>query len=68
MQEDPVCGKWVDPRRAPTVRVYRAMTYYFCSTRCEEVFSDEPGRFAEKPMAKLAREWGWPRKVSDTWR
>lgn len=68
IQKDPVCGRRVDPRRAPAVRVYRPRAYYFCSPTCEQAFLDEPDRFAERPVARVGREWEWPRKVSDTWR
>jgi P-type Cu+ transporter len=47
--KDPVCGMMVAPDKA-AAKVERAgQTYYFCSKRCAERFSSEPGKFLAVP-------------------
>ncbi len=47
--KDPVCGMTVDPEKAAAKREHGGKTYYFCSVRCAERFSNEPGKFLAAP-------------------
>ncbi len=42
---DPVCGMSVDPATARYRSEHAGKTYFFCSARCLERFTAEPGRF-----------------------
>ena len=41
MVRDPVCGTFVLPSRATSMRD-RSGTHYFCSDRCRETYKDAP--------------------------
>jgi Cu+-exporting ATPase len=43
--KDPVCGMTVVPEKAAGKVDHAGKTYYFCSKRCAERFSDEPEKF-----------------------
>jgi Cu+-exporting ATPase len=43
--KDPVCGMTVDPGKAAGRAEHGGETFYFCSGRCAERFSKEPGKF-----------------------
>jgi P-type Cu+ transporter len=42
---DPVCRMWIDPARAAASEQHDCDTYYFCSTKCHNVFLNEPERY-----------------------
>jgi P-type Cu+ transporter len=41
--KDPVCGMTVDPHTAKHRRAHNGRHYYFCSAKCREKFSANPG-------------------------
>src|SRR5947207_13933528 len=43
--KDPVCGMTVASEKAAGKVEHGGKTYYFCSKRCSERFSDEPDKF-----------------------
>lgn len=43
--KDPVCGMSVDPAKAAGKGEHNGKTYYFCSKRCAELFSQDPQKF-----------------------
>src|SRR6266481_1865222 len=44
--QDPVCGMYVDPRKARGGSAdYKGKSYYFCGARCRERFTAEPEQF-----------------------
>ncbi len=43
--KDPVCGMTVVPEKAAGKVEHAGKTYYFCSKRCAERFSEEPEKF-----------------------
>ena len=45
MVKDPVCGMQVDERQATGQSDYLGQTYYFCSTRCQQQFDQDPARY-----------------------
>lgn len=45
--KDPVCGMLVDPKTAEHHAEYRAKTYFFCSTECQDTFTAKPSLYAE---------------------
>jgi len=45
---DPVCGMRVDPATSKRFLEYKGTTYYFCSARCLERFSNDPESFLAK--------------------
>ena len=45
---DPVCGMTVDPARAAGTFDHAGVTYYFCSARCRQRFSQDPASFMAK--------------------
>src|SRR2546430_5680057 len=47
--KDPVCGMSVDPTKAAGKIAHNGKTYYFCSKRCEERFTQEPEKFLAAP-------------------
>ncbi|HET8923492.1 MAG TPA: heavy metal translocating P-type ATPase [Candidatus Acidoferrum sp.] len=47
--KDPVCGMTVDPAKAAGKVEHGGKTFYFCSARCAERFSLEPGKFLAAP-------------------
>ena len=47
--KDPVCGMSVDPAKAAGKVEHGGKTYYFCSKRCAERFSQEPEKFLAAP-------------------
>jgi P-type Cu+ transporter len=47
--KDPVCGMSVDPAKAAGKVEHAGKAYYFCSKRCAERFSQEPGKFLAAP-------------------
>lgn len=42
---DPVCGMQVDPIHAQPHAAYAGTTYFFCSLRCHDRFTAEPGKY-----------------------
>ena len=44
---DPVCGMQVERSSAPATARHGTETYYFCSDRCRDRFSADPGRFTQ---------------------
>src|SRR5437016_7932913 len=48
-RKDPVCGMMVAAEKAAAKIEHAGNTYYFCSTRCAERFSDEPEKFLAAP-------------------
>jgi Cu+-exporting ATPase len=49
--KDPVCGMMVVPEKAAAKVAHAGQTYYFCSKRCAERFSQEPEKFLAAPGA-----------------
>lgn len=49
---DPVCGKPVDPERAPATD-YKKRRYYFCSSRCKERFEQQTEKMRLQELARL---------------
>lgn len=47
MARDPVCGMQVDEQQA-TKKEHQGQTYYFCSSRCEQQFEQDPQRYAHQ--------------------
>lgn len=43
--KDPVCGMTVDPAKAAGNVEHKGKTYYFCSKRCAERFTQDPEKF-----------------------
>jgi len=56
MATDPICGMYVDEREAELKLVRDNRTYYFCSGRCLEEFS-QPERAIRALRRKLAVAW-----------
>jgi Cu+-exporting ATPase len=50
-EKDPVCGMMVDPQKAAKTAEHAGGIFYFCSVRCGERFSAEPGKFLMAPGA-----------------
>jgi Cu+-exporting ATPase len=50
-EKDPVCGMMVDPAKAAGKVEHGGKTFHFCSARCSERFSREPGKFLAAPGA-----------------
>src|SRR5437870_10634880 len=48
-RKDPVCGMMVAAEKAAAKIEHAGNTYYFCSPRCAERFSDEPEKFLAAP-------------------
>lgn len=46
--QDPVCGMYVDPRRALSAE-QDGVTYYFCAKGCRAEFLADPARFRRQP-------------------
>ena len=44
--QDPVCGKWIDPRRAEAGIEHQGRIYHVCCSLCEKEFEREPARYA----------------------
>lgn len=42
---DPICMMRVDPKKAAGKSVYNKTIYYFCNTRCKELFDKEPVKY-----------------------
>ena len=49
---DPICGKRVDPRAAPTLE-YKKRRYFFCSGPCKERFERQAERRRMKSLARM---------------
>jgi Cu+-exporting ATPase len=47
--KDPVCGMMVAPEKAAAKAEHAGETYYFCSKRCAERFSQDPEKFLAGP-------------------
>ena len=47
--KDPVCGMSVDPASAAGNVEHKGKTYYFCSKRCAERFTQDPEKFLAAP-------------------
>src|SRR3989338_6837638 len=45
MAKDPVCGMYVDPKKAAGSSLYKGEAIYFCNPRCKERFDAEPEKF-----------------------
>ncbi len=56
---DPVCGTKLALDRAAGQEDHRGWAYFFCSTRCDRLFTADPARYVggEQPFARpLASE------------
>lgn len=42
---DPVCGMTIDESEAAGQTTHEGMTYYFCSTACQEQFEADPDKY-----------------------
>ena len=64
--KDPVCGMSVDPTKAAGKIAHNGKTYYFCSKRCEERFTQEPEKFLAAPgtVGMEHEEEGQPPRIS----
>jgi P-type Cu+ transporter len=49
LERDPICGMIVDPLKAAAEVQHAGKTYYFCSARCAERFSNGPEKFLNAP-------------------
>jgi Cu+-exporting ATPase len=62
-ERDPVCGMAVDPVTAKHRRQHAGHTYYFCGSRCHELFAAEPARYlttaAPEPARPTADQVRW---------
>jgi P-type Cu+ transporter len=64
-ERDPVCGMTVDPATAKHRAEHAGQSYFFCSARCQEKFTAEPGRYivgsprGQGPAAAAAGEVLW---------
>jgi Cu+-exporting ATPase len=60
---DPVCGMQVDPAKTEHRLVHEGVTYAFCSSDCQETFSQEPDRYLRSeqsaPAAKTIEGGGY---------
>ncbi|HKZ46864.1 MAG TPA: heavy metal translocating P-type ATPase [Thermodesulfobacteriota bacterium] len=45
MAKDPVCGMYVEPKKAAGSSLYKGEAIYFCNPRCKERFDAEPEKF-----------------------
>ncbi len=45
MDQDPVCGKYVDPERSNWVVEYAGKDYFFCSEACQRTFTNNSESF-----------------------
>lgn len=43
---DPVCGMTIEEAKAAGSATHGGVTYYFCSTSCQEQFEAEPDKYA----------------------
>src|SRR5580693_7005741 len=50
-EKDPVCGMQVDPAKPAGKVEHKGKTYYFCSARCAERFSQDAEKFLAAPGA-----------------
>jgi Cu+-exporting ATPase len=48
-EKDPVCGMTVDPAKPAARSEHKGKTYYFCSKRCAERFTNEADKFLTSP-------------------
>jgi len=48
---DPVCGAKVDEAQAAAKTSFAGVIYYFCSTDCQKMFEEDPGRFMGRRVA-----------------
>lgn len=44
--QDPVCGKWIDPRQAEAGIEHQGVIYHVCCSLCAKEFEREPARYA----------------------
>ena len=64
---DPVCGMSVAPQKAAGQAEYRGTTYYFCSPRCAERFTQEPEKFlAAAGLSDPVHPHGHPGESANT--
>jgi P-type Cu+ transporter len=47
MTKDPVCGKQVDPNKAPATGSYKGQKYNFCGQDCKNKFDQQPERYSQ---------------------
>ncbi|MBC7219546.1 MAG: YHS domain-containing protein [Hadesarchaea archaeon] len=45
MAKDPVCGMFVDEKKAKFKSEFGGKVYFFCSARCKDNFDREPERY-----------------------
>ncbi|MFL6464030.1 MAG: HAD-IC family P-type ATPase, partial [Bryobacteraceae bacterium] len=50
MEKDVVCGMQVDPQKAAGHATYQGKEYYFCCTRCQQQFEQNPERYLRPPL------------------
>lgn len=50
MVKDPVCGMQIDPAKAAGETTWNGEKFHFCSTSCEEAFSQDPAKYASKSL------------------
>lgn len=48
MAKDPVCGMYVDEKKAVATAIYNGKTYYFCSNGCKATFDKAPAKYATR--------------------
>ena len=59
MDEDPVCGRYVDKEEAESFKrtaAYGNETFHFCSDRCKTEFEKEPAKYVRKDQTERKKE------------
>lgn len=46
--KDPVCGMDIEPATAAGRTEHKEQTYYFCGSKCKEMFDLHPAQYAGK--------------------
>ncbi|MEQ1887656.1 MAG: heavy metal translocating P-type ATPase [Alphaproteobacteria bacterium] len=55
LAKDPVCGMTIKTADAPHTARHKAEIYYFCSTKCQEIFQRNPGHYLNPPASASAQ-------------
>ena len=55
MARDPVCGMMIKTAGATHVAQHKTEVYYFCSTKCQEIFQHDPGHYLNRPASDSAQ-------------
>ena len=53
-RKDVVCGMQVDPNKPHEHSVVDAITYHFCSLKCNHTFENDPAFFVKREMPSNA--------------